>query len=322
MRHGYGVLLSMLGLGLASIEATAQVWPAKPIKVIVPFAAGSAIDIVPRLVLDQVAVQLGQSIVIENRPGAGGTTGAGVVAKAEPDGHTILAHSSAHTIAPALYPSLGYHPARDFAAVVPLGASPFILVVPPSKGFKTARELVAAAKLKPGSFNFASVGAGSASHLSAERFAFSAGLKAAHVPFKGGGEAMTEVMTGRIDFFFVAASAALTNVREGKLTALAVNGTTRSAALPDVPTIREAGFSDAEYPLWFGLFLPARTPREIVDRLHRETIAALKQPKVKDKLAALGVDPMELSPREFDALVERGIATDDKLVKALGLKPN
>ena len=133
---------------------------------------------------------------------------------------------------------------------------------------------------------------------------------------------MTEVMTGRIDFFFVAASAALTNVREGKLTALAVNSTTRSVALPDVPTIKEAGFSDTEYPLWFGLFLPARTPREIVDRLHRETIAALKQPKIKDKLAALGVDPMELSPREFDALVERGIATDDKLVKALGLKPN
>ena len=322
MRHGYVLLLSVLGLGLASIEATAQNWPSKPIKVIVPFGAGSAIDIVPRLVFEQLATQLGQSIVVENRPGAGGTTGAGAVAKAEPDGYTILAHSSAHTIAPALYPSLGYHPASDFAAVVPLGASPFVLVAPPSKGFKTARELVAAAKFKPGSFNFASVGAGSASHLSAERFAFSAALKAAHVPFKGGGEAMTEVMTGRIDFFFVAASAALTNVREGKLTALAVNGATRSAALPDVPTIREAGFSDAEYPLWFGLFLPAKTPREIVDRLHRETIAALKQPKVKDKLAALGVEPMELSPREFDALVERGIATDDKLVKALGLKPN
>jgi tripartite-type tricarboxylate transporter receptor subunit TctC len=265
------------------------------------------------LVLDQVAAQLGQSIIVENRPGAGGTIGAGVVAKAEPDGYTILAHSSAHTIAPALYPSLGYHPARDFAAVVPLGVSPFILVAPPSKGFKAAWS-------KPGTFNFASVGVGSASHLCAERFVFSAGLKAIHVPFKGGAEAMTEVMAGRIDFFFVAASAALANVREGKLTPLAVNGTTRSAALPDVPTISEAGLSNAEYPLWFGLFLPARTPREIIDRLHRETVAALKQPKVNDKLAALGVDPMELSSREFDALVERDIAADDNLVKALGLK--
>lgn len=320
MRHRYGVLLSMLALGFAPSQAVAQVWPAKPIKVIVPFAAGSAVDIVPRLVLDQVAVQLGQIIIVENRPGAGGTTGAAVVAKAEPDGHTILAHSSAHTIAPALYPGLGYHPARDFAAVVPLGASPFILVAPPSKGFKTARDLVAAAHAKPGAFNFASVGVGSASHLSAERFAASAGLKAAHVPFKGGAEAMTEVMSGRIDFFFVAASAALANAREGKLTALAVNGTTRSAALPDVPTLAEAGFAKAESPLWFGLFLPARTQREIVDRLHRETITALKQPKVKEKLAALAVDPMELSPREFDALIERDMAIDDKLVQALGLK--
>jgi tripartite-type tricarboxylate transporter receptor subunit TctC len=193
-------------------------------------------------------------------------------------------------------------------------------VTSPSKGFKSARDLAAAARAKPGAFNFASVGVGSASHLSAERFVFSAGLKAIHVPFKGGAEAMIEVLAGRIDFFFVAASAALANVRGGKLTALAVNGATRSAALPDVPTISEAGFSNAEYPLWFGLFLPARTPRDIVDRLHHETIAALKQPEIKDRLAALGVDPMELSPKEFDALVERGIAADDKLVKSLGLK--
>lgn len=322
MRLGHLLILAALGLGLASCDVNAQSWPAKPLKAIVPFGAGSAVDIVSRLVFDQLAIQLGQSIIVENRAGAGGTIGAGVVAKAEPDGYTILAHSSAHTIAPALYPSLSYHPARDFAAVVPLGVSPFILVASPSRGFKTARELVAAAQSKPGAFNFASVGFGSASHLSAERFIFSAGLKAAHVPFKGGGEAMTEVMTGRIDFFFVAASAALTNVREGTLTALAVNGAARTAALPDVPTTREAGFTNAEYPLWFGLFLPARTPREIVDRLHRETIAALKQPKLKERLAALGVDPMEMSPREFDALVERDIAADDKLVKALGLKAN
>lgn len=320
MRHGCGVLLSVFALGFSSFEVSAQNWPAKPIKVVVPFAAGSAIDIIPRLVLDQVAAQLGQSIIVENRPGAGGTIGAGVVAKADPDGYTILAHSSAHTIAPALFPSLGYHPAKDFAAVVPLGVSPFILVAPPSKGFRSARDLVAAARSQPGTFNFASVGVGSASHLSAERFVSSAGLKATHVPFKGGAEAMTEVMAGRIDFFFVAASAALANVRQGKLTALAVNGAARSAALPNVPTIGEAGFSNAEYPLWFGLFLPARTPREIVDRLHREIVAALKQSKVKDKLAALGVDSMTLSSREFDALVERDIAADYQLVKALGLK--
>lgn len=320
MRHRRGVLLQMIVLGLASSGAAAQGWPTKPIKVIVPFAAGSAVDIVPRLVLDQVAVQLGQSIIVENRPGAGGTAGASAVASAEADGHTILAHSSAHTIAPALYSGLRYHPAKDFAAVVPLGVSPFILVVPPSKGFKTVGDLVTAARATPGAFNFASVGVGSASHVSAERFNASAGVKATHVPFKGGAEAMTEIMAGRIDYFFIAASAALTNVREGKLTALAVNGAARSTALPDVPTLAEAGFANAEYPLWYGLFLPAKTPREIVDRLHRETISALKQPKVRDNLSALAVDPMELSPREFDALIERNVAVDDKLILELGLK--
>lgn len=320
MRYTYLLLPAALGLGLASFEATAQTWPTKPLKVIVPFAAGSAIDIVPRLVFNQLAAQLGQTTVIENRPGAGGTIGAGFVAKANPDGYTILAHSSAHTIAPALYTNLGYHPARDFAAVMPLGISPFILVVPPNKGFKKARDLVAAAKANPGALNFASVGVGSASHLSAERFAFSAGFKATHIPFKGGAEAMTEVMTGRIDFFFVAAGAALSNIRDGKLTALAVNSPSRSAALPDIPTIAQAGFANAEYPLWFGILLPAKTPREIVDRLYRETTNALQQPEVKARLAALGVDPMVMSPTEFTALVERDIAADDELVRSIGLK--
>jgi tripartite-type tricarboxylate transporter receptor subunit TctC len=320
MRRNYLVLVSVFGLGLASTEAMAQSFPTKPLRAIVPFAAGSATDIVPRVVFEQVSAQLSQSIVVENRAGAGGTTGAGMVAKADADGHTMLANSSAHTIAPALYPNLSYHPARDFAAIAALGVSPFILVVPPSSGIKTARDLVAAAKAKPGALNFASVGIGSASHLSAERFAASAGVKAVHVPFRGGPEAMTEVMSGRIDFFFVAAGAALSHVRDGKLTALAVNSAKRSSTLPNVPTIRESGFDNADYPLWFGLFAPARTPRDIIDRLHRETSTALQRLVVKDKLAALGVDPMVLSPAEFDALVERDIANDAALVKAIGLK--
>lgn len=315
-------MLFLSGLGLASCDVGAEVWPAKPVKVIVPFAAGSASDIVPRLVLEEVSKQVGQSFVVENRPGAGGRIGAAFVARAEPDGYTILANSSAHTIAPALYPDLGYDPAKDFAAIVPLGSSPFILVVPPSKGQRSASDFVSAAKAKPGSFNFASVGVGSASHLSAERFMFSAGIKAAHVPFKGGAEAITEVMTGRIDFFFVAASAALANVRDGKLTALAVNGRTRSAALPDVPTVNEAGFPDAEYPLWYGLFAPAKAPKEIVERLYRETSHALKQPKLREKLFAIGVDPMDLSSAQFNALVLQEIERDAKLAQALGLKSN
>ena len=251
-----------------------------------------------------------------------GTTGCAFVAKADADGYTLLAHSSAHTIAPALYPRLSYHPSRDLVAVAALGMSPFILVVPPNRGFQAVGDLVAAAKSKPGTFSFASVGFGSASHLSAERFMFSAGLKAAHVAFKGGAEAVVEVMTGRIDFFFVAAGAALSNVREGTLKALAVNSRERLSSLPDVPTLDEAGLSNAENPSWFGLFAPAGTPPEIVGRLNREIRAVLQQPKVKDKLAALGVAPMDLASAKFSALVERDIALDAALVKAIGLKPN
>jgi tripartite-type tricarboxylate transporter receptor subunit TctC len=258
---------------------------------------------------------------VENRPGAGATIGTGLAAKADPDGYTVLVNSSAHTIAPSLFANLSYDPARDFAAVAPLGVTPFVLVVPPARGFKTAQDLVAAAKAKPGAFNFSSLGVGTASHLSAERFLLSTGLQAVHVPFKGGPEAMTGVITGRIDFYFVAIGAALPYIEDGKLSALAVNSAKRSAALPDVPTTREAGFNNAEYPTWFGLFLPAKTPREIVDKLHRETFKALQEPKVRDKLAALGFDPMVMTPSEFDAFVAKDIAINAVLVKAVKLQP-
>jgi tripartite-type tricarboxylate transporter receptor subunit TctC len=314
------LMVLSLCLTLAVCKAEAETWPAKPLKAVVPFAAGSLTDIVPRLIFEQLSQQIGQSIVVENRPGAGGTTGANAVAKAAHDGYTMLAPSSAYTIAPALYPNLGYDPARDFAAVTPLGSAPFVLVVTPGRGFKTVRDLVAAAKAKPSAMNFASPGVGSASHLSAELFRLSAGIQAVHVPFKGGVEAMTEVIAGRIDFFFMALGAALPHIRDGKLTALAVNGPARSTALPDVPTLQEAGFGNAENPTWFGLFLPAGTPQHIVDRLHRETVKALQAPKVRDKLAALGVDPMAMTPREFTAFVEKQIATDAALVKAIGLR--
>ena len=212
-------------------------------------------------------------------PAPAAPSAAAFVAKSEPDGYTILVSGSAHTIAPALYPKLTYHPGRDFAAVVPLGISPNVLVVSPAKGFKTVGDLVAAAKGRPGTFNFSSVGVGSATHLSAERFRSSAGINAVHVPFKGGAEAMSEVIAGRVDFFFGPPALVLPHVREGKLTALVVNGTSRTPALPDVPTTQEAGFKDAEYPIWYGLFVPAKTPRDIVDRLHSETVKALQAPE-------------------------------------------
>ena len=286
----------------------------------VPFAAGSSTDIVPRLVLEQLAQQLGQTIVVENRAGAGGTIGAGSVAKAEPDGYTILASGSAHTISPALYPKLSYHPGRDFAAVVPFGISSNVLVVSPASDFKTVGDLVAAGRAKPGSLTFSSVGVGTATHLSAERFRMSAGLDALHVPFKGGAEAMSEVIAGRIDFFFGPPPLLLPHIKEGTLKALAVNGTSRMSALPEVPTTRETGFNDAEYPVWFGLFVPARTPRDIVERLHQETLKALQAPKVRERMSMMAVDPLVMTPSEFDAYVEKEIALNAALVQKIGIK--
>jgi tripartite-type tricarboxylate transporter receptor subunit TctC len=291
------------------------------LRAIVPIGAGGPTDIIPRVVFEQLSPQLGQTIVVENRTGAGGTIGAAFVAKAAPDGYTMLANGSGHAIAPSLYSNLSYHPARDFAAVTPFCASSSALVVSPARGLKTAGDFAAAAKANPGVMTFASVGVGTFTHLSAERFLASAGVRAVHVPFKGGPAAMAEVIAGRIDFFFGPVSLVMPQIQEGKLTALAVNGAKRSTALPEVPTTSEAGFANAEYPVWFGLFLPAKTPRDIVGKLHGETAKALQTPKVRDKLVALGCESMPMTPAEFDAHVEREIALNARLIKAIGLKP-
>ncbi len=315
------LILPAVGIALSAVDAGAQTWPTKTLRAVVPVAAGSSTDIIPRLVFEQLSVQLGGPIVVENRSGAGGTIGTAFVAKSAPDGHTILATGSVHTISQSVYSKLTYEPAHDFAAVVPLGISPNVLVVAPGKGFKTVNDLIAAGKARPGTLNFSSVGIGTATHLSAERFLLSAGVKAVHIPFKGGAEAMSELMAGRVDFFFGPVGLVLPQVREGKLLALVVNGARRSAAMPDVPTTLEAGIANAEYPIWFGLFLPAETPRQIVDKLHRETYKALQEPKTRERLAALGVDPMVMTPTEFDAHVQKEIAINAALVKEIGLKP-
>jgi tripartite-type tricarboxylate transporter receptor subunit TctC len=307
-------------LALAAINVSAQGWPAKPVRAIVPVGAGSSTDIVHRIVLEQLSEQLAQPFVVENRVGAGGVIGSGVVAKSPADGYMLLANGSAHTIAPALYRNLSYDPVRDFIAVAPLGSSPSVLVVSPESGFKTAADLVAAAKARPGALTFSSVGIGTATHLSAERFVASTGVQATHIPLKGGAEAMTEVLAGRVSFFFGPIALVLPQVRSGKLVALALNGSKRSSTMPEVPTLAEAGVRDAEYPIWFGLFVPAGTPRDVVERLNRETLKALQAPKVRDKLAGLGVDAMPMSPEEFGAHVDREFAVNAGLARAAGLK--
>jgi tripartite-type tricarboxylate transporter receptor subunit TctC len=299
----------------------AQNWPSKPIHAMVPLAPGTGGDVVARLSLNALAQTLGQSIVIENKGGAGGTIGAGQVAKAEPDGYSLLVHSSTHVIAPALYTNLPYDVASDFAAVAPIGSVPSALVVSPSKGFRDLKDFVEKAKADPAGFTYASAGVGATTHLTAERFRLSAGFNAVHVPFRGGGF-QPEIMAGRVDFGYSPIATSLPNIKEGRLQALAVSSPKRATALPDLPTTLEVGYADSDYVIWFGVFLPAKTPRAIVDKLADAIRRTMEQPALRERFAGLDVTPMPMTPREFDALVRKDIVANAALAKAAGLKPN
>lgn len=302
-------------------SAGAQDWPAKPIRVIVPFGAGSGTDIVPRIVLEQVGARLGQSMVIENRPGAGSTTGTAMVAKAEPDGYTLLVTSSALTVTPAIYDKLAYDTVKDLAPVAILGGLPSTMIVNPAEPYKTLAEFVTFAKSGKKPLNFASVGVGSGVHFAAERFRLSAGYEAAHVPFKGGAEAITEVVAGRIDYYFCPVGTAIPFIRDGKLKALAVSQRQRLVALPDVPTTLELGFKDSDYEPWVGMLAPAGTPRPILERLAREIAAAVKEPAIAAKLEPNGIVPMPVELDAFAAVIAEEIKNNAVLAKALALKP-
>ena len=319
--RGASVVIAMAALSLAIAGVWAQTWPAHPIRVIVPYTPGSATDIVPRTVLQQVSAQIGQPIVVENRPGGGSTIGAIAVAKADPDGYTVLVHSNAIVTTPAIQANVGYDPVRDFAAITPLGNVPLVLVISPEKKIKTVQEMVALAKSKAGAFNYASGGTGTPPHLTMERFRLASGWQGQHIPFKGAPEALTEVMTGRIDIYFSPITPALPLIRDGKLVALAVGGAKRSTALPDVPTTVEAGYPNSDFDFWIGLFAPAKTQHDIVAKLYQETKKALESPEVKGKLATLGVEPMPLTPEQFQAEVARQAPIAVELAKAAGLAP-
>lgn len=300
-------------------RAFADAWPKdKIIRAVVPFAAGSTIDIIARIVLDPLSTQLGQTVVVENRGGAGGAIGSAAVAKSEPDGYTLLINASAHSAAPAVYPNLTYDPSKDFAGVAVFGVVPNVLLLAPSKGIKTVRELVERAR--GGAMTFASAGVGSATHWAAERFLLSAGVKATHVPFSGGPAALTEVMSGRVDFCFIGISSAMAFIAEGRLLPLAVSTRKRSPALPNVPTTIELGYPDSDYSFWNGMLVPAKTPRPIIERLHAEVQKALALPAVQTKLAPQGVEPMPLAPQELDALIAKEIISNINLARAAGLK--
>jgi tripartite-type tricarboxylate transporter receptor subunit TctC len=315
---GRDVLLSQ-----ARAQDDAPTWPSKPIHAIVPFTAGSATDIVARAVFEPLSHELGQSIIVENRPGAGGMIGAGMVANtSHSDGYLLLVSSSSHTIIPALYSKVPYDTVQDFNGVIPLGSLPNVLVVSPSKGFHSVADLVAAAKAEPGTMTYASAGVGSATHFAAERFRLSAGLEGVHVPFRGTPEATTEVMTGRVDFFFGPLASVLPFIHDSKLVPLAVSTPKRAAALPDVPTTIEAGFANSDYTFWVAMFARAKTPASIVQKLHDATHKILENSGLREKFAELGVDPMEMEPADLDTLVRTEIATNTPLVKAAHIQAN
>jgi tripartite-type tricarboxylate transporter receptor subunit TctC len=283
-------------------------------------SAGNAGDTVARVVFEQLTKQLGQSIVIENRTGAGGTTGSASVAKADPDGYTILLLTSSQGSAVVLHKTLPYDPVHDFIPVAMFGIQPSVLVVSPSKGWKTVAELIAAAKANPGTLNFASAGVGSASHWAAERLRLAAGINAQHIPFRGA-EGLNELIAGRIDFYFVPLAPAVPHIQNGRVLPLAVSTPKRAPSLPNVPTIAEAGYPNAQYIFWGGLALPAKTPRAIVDKLHDETNKALQVAAVQERLATLGVEPMPMSVDEFGRFYRDDVAGIVKLAKDINLVP-
>ncbi len=306
---------AMLLAGMA--PAVCQDWPSRNVTVVVPIPAGVASDIIARVVFEQVGRQVGQTFVIENRPGAGGTIGAGMVAKAAPDGHTILVYGSI-AAANALYSKLSYNTVEDFSPVVPFGQTPLVVVTGAGR-YKTLGEMVATAKARPGALNYSTVGVGSAAHFGAARLEVSAGFKAQHIPFKGG-EWLTETIAGRIDFSVPPVTTAIGAIRDGKLVALAVGSAKRASSLPDVPTLIEAGLkADAIYPFYTGAYVPSKTPRAIVDKLHDEIVKALAVPSVQQRLVGVGVEPMPMTVAEFQAFFRNDVAANLELVKAANI---
>ncbi len=314
--------LLAIGLGSLASGALAQAWPSKPIRAVVPFAAGGVADVVARAVLPRLSEALGQPIVIDNRGGAGGTLGTAIAAKAPADGYTLLVPAASHATTPGLYTKLPFDPVGDFAAVTQIVTVPYLLVVNPSVPAKDVREFIALAKSRPGQLTYGSAGNGSSNHLAGELFESMAGVDLLHTPYKGSGPALTDVIGGHLTFMFDTINTSIGHIRAGQLRVLGVGTARRSQALPDVPTIADAGgLPGYEAATWIGLLAPAGTPREIVTRLNREIVAILQQPDVRERLAAQGAEPVGSSPEQFEAFVKAEIAKWGKVIRDANIKP-
>src|SRR5580693_896553 len=319
MKKSIRTMLVIASLFVAA-GARAEDWPSRLIRATIPFGAGSAADVVPRLVFDRLAVELGQPIVIENRAGAGGTLGSAAVAKAEPDGYTILANSSALAIAPAIYPTLTFDAARDLASVLMIGSIANVMIVPVSRPWRSVQDFIADARARPGSISFGSVGIGSAVHISAEKFRLAAGIEATHVPYRGGAEVIADIIGGRIDFYFCPLATALPLIHGGQVRALLVSTPNRVADLPDVPAPPEAGLKDADSLTWLGVFMPSKTPRDIIERFHAAGIRALNDPVMQESLRKLGVEPLPMTPAQMDDFVARETVANRAVIEAAGIR--
>src|SRR5436309_9427083 len=300
--------------------AGAQQFPAKPLHLIVPFPPGGGNDTVARAIAQQISPELGQPVVIDNRPGAGGSVGAELAAKAAPDGYTLfLAGVGSHVVNPNLHKKLGYDPLKDFAPITLIASAPSVLVVNPSVPARTIAEFTAYARANPGKLNYASNGNGSAAQLAAAMYETMAGVRMVHVPYKGIAPAMTDLMSGEVQLMFGTVVALVPHIQAGKLRALAVTSRKRSALLPDLPTLAESGLPDYEAGSWYGILAPAGTPREVIERLHGAMVKALKQPDVAKRLAAEGAEVIGSTPEEFAAHIKSELARVGDVVRAAGI---
>ena len=305
--------------GAQAIPAASE-YPTKPVRIIVPFTPGSANDIIARIVSPKLAERWGRPVVIDNRPSAGGVVACSIVAEAAPDGHTLMVTGSNFAGSAALYAKLPYDPVRDFAGVSQFASTPLVLVVAPTLGVRSVKEFIALAREKPGQLNYGSTGLGSGPHYGAELFKLVAGIQAVHVPYRGSPESLTDLMAGRVHFILSPVLAATPLVRSGRVLALGVTTTYRAQALPDVPTIAEAGLPAFEYQGWYGMLAPGKTPRKLVNLLSAEVGKILELPEIKERIASQGAIAKSSSPEAFDNLVHNEIKTRRKVWKAAGVK--
>jgi tripartite-type tricarboxylate transporter receptor subunit TctC len=319
MKNILQLSLSILAL-IFAVTASAQSFPTKPIKIVVPFPAGGTVDFFARVISTKLSEALGQSVLVENRAGAGGNIAAEAVAKAAPDGYTLLMGSEIIAINTSLYSKIGYDPVKDLAPITLVGTVPNILIVHPSLPVNSVNDLIALAKKTPGKISFASTGQGTSTHLSSELFKLMANIDMLHIPYKGGPPAIADLISGQVNMMFINMPTGITHVRSGKAKIIAVSSIKRVSQLPDVPTVDQAGVKGFETSAWSGLYAPAGTPVDIINRLNAEVVKILKQPSVREQLMAQGAEPVGDSPEEFSRFTLAEISKWAKIIKISGAK--